>query len=85
MTCETMSQSDAALARAMESPCIGVCEIDLVSGFCRGCGRKTKEIAAWSVLNAQQRAEIIAQLPGRLPLTRRRQGGRRGRQRSSSA
>ena len=65
------------MARALQSPCIGVCEIDLVSGFCRGCGRKTEEIAAWTILDARQREEILALLPARLPLTRRRQGGRR--------
>ena len=69
--------AEEELARAMQSPCIGVCEIDLISGFCRGCGRDSKEIAAWGILDARQRREILAQLPARLPLTRRRQGGRR--------
>ena len=60
-----------------DSPCIGVCEIDLPSGFCRGCGRKAQEIAAWRTLDSQQRQEILEQLPARLPLTRKRRGGRR--------
>ena len=69
--------AEEELARAMQSPCIGVCEIDLISGFCKGCGRNTGEIAAWRTLDAPAREAILAQLPARLPLTRRRQGGRR--------
>ena len=69
--------AEEELARALQSPCIGVCEIDLVSGFCKGCGRKASEIAAWRTLDAPAREAILAQLPARLPLTRRRQGGRR--------
>ena len=72
-----MTAEEEQLARAQESPCIGVCEIDLASGFCRGCGRTAGEIAAWGGLDAQRRREIRASLPERLPLTRRRQGGRR--------
>ncbi|HAH11902.1 MAG TPA: DUF1289 domain-containing protein, partial [Alphaproteobacteria bacterium] len=31
----------------MESPCIRVCTIEPVSGYCRGCGRTMPEIAQW--------------------------------------
>ena len=68
-----------ALRLAMSSPCIGVCELDAASGFCRGCGRRGEEIAAWGIFSDAQRQAILAQLPARLPLTRRRRGGRQAR------
>ncbi|MCY4034028.1 MAG: DUF1289 domain-containing protein [Hyphomicrobiales bacterium] len=68
-------KSDNDLETRIESPCIGVCEIDMTSGFCKGCGRKSGEISAWRSLEPQQRQEILEQLPARLPLTRKRQGG----------
>ena len=70
---------EEALRLAMSSPCIGVCELDAVSGFCRGCGRRGEEIAAWGIFSEAQRQAILAQLPTRLPLTRRRRGGRQTR------
>ena len=31
----------------IESPCTSVCEIDLESGFCKGCSRTSDEIIGW--------------------------------------
>ncbi|MCY4031227.1 MAG: DUF1289 domain-containing protein [Hyphomicrobiales bacterium] len=74
-TAKVAVKPDDILETQIESPCIGVCEIDMASGFCRGCGRKSKEISAWRSLEPQQRQEILEQLPARLPLTRKRRGG----------
>ncbi|WP_354004901.1 DUF1289 domain-containing protein [Ramlibacter albus] len=46
------------------SPCMSVCRMDAVSGFCEGCFRTLDEIAAWSRLDdADKRAtwQLIAQ------------------------
>lgn len=47
------------------SPCIGVCVLDPVSGFCTGCARTLGEIAAWSSASEAQRRTIKAALPAR--------------------
>jgi len=46
------------------SPCVSVCRMDTVTGFCEGCFRTLDEIAAWSRLDdAGKRAtwQLIAQ------------------------
>lgn len=50
----------------METPCIKVCDIDVGSGLCRGCGRTRAEIARWSQLSSPDRRRIMTELPGRL-------------------
>lgn len=50
---------------SVASPCIGVCTIDEDSGFCLGCARSLKEVAAWKRLTEERRAEIVADLPHR--------------------
>ncbi|MEO8674997.1 MAG: DUF1289 domain-containing protein [Casimicrobiaceae bacterium] len=47
------------------SPCISVCEMDVVSGYCNGCLRTIDEIAAWSVLDAAGKRAVLAALPSR--------------------
>jgi len=47
------------------SPCVSVCEIVAATGLCAGCYRTLDEIAAWSVLDADERHAILAALPGR--------------------
>jgi len=47
------------------TPCIGVCEIDTATGLCTGCLRSVREIGAWSRLDNDARARIMATLPER--------------------
>jgi predicted Fe-S protein YdhL (DUF1289 family) len=47
------------------SPCISVCRIDEASGLCVGCLRTLDEIAAWSVLDDDERSAVLAMLPAR--------------------
>ncbi len=42
----------------LESPCIGVCQLD-AEQVCLGCGRRMKEIAAWSKADPKARREIL--------------------------
>ena len=46
------------------SPCISVCEM-LPAGVCAGCFRTLDEIALWSVLDAQDKRDVLALLPER--------------------
>lgn len=56
----------------MESPCILVCSIDDVTGYCFGCGRTRDEIGGWTLYTSEQRRAIMAALPARLETVERR-------------
>lgn len=64
-----------------DSPCIKVCVLDPVSGFCIGCGRTGEEIGAWLSMEEEARAALVARLPERLATmtSRTARGGRRAR------
>lgn len=51
--------------RAVATPCIQVCVVDGESGLCLGCFRTLAEIAGWGALDAETRARLMAELPGR--------------------
>ena len=51
--------------RAIATPCVKVCVVDGASGLCLGCYRTLQEIGGWSALTEDQRAAIMADLPGR--------------------
>lgn len=44
------------------SPCVGVCHMDPVSGWCEGCLRTLDEIAVWSLLDDAEKIEVCASL-----------------------
>ena len=50
---------------SIATPCTKVCIIDPVSGRCDGCGRTLAEISQWTALTDDERARIMATLPGR--------------------
>ncbi|MBL27461.1 MAG: DUF1289 domain-containing protein [Rhodospirillaceae bacterium] len=47
------------------SPCISVCRIDRVTGYCEGCGRTMTEIAEWLHYDPDRKRAIIAELEHR--------------------
>ena len=47
------------------SPCISVCVMDAAGELCLGCFRTLDEIAAWSILDADAKRTVLAQLPAR--------------------
>jgi uncharacterized protein len=49
----------------LETPCIEICEIDLRTGLCRGCGRSLDEVARWSEMSQEERHGVMAMLPAR--------------------
>jgi uncharacterized protein len=57
-----VSEADA---RRVESPCVGVCVIDELSGLCEGCLRTLPEIAGWGASSAAQRRQILAAIAER--------------------
>ena len=52
-------------AQSAASPCVSICRMDDASGLCVGCLRTLDEIAAWSVLDADDKRAVIAALPQR--------------------
>lgn len=64
------------------SPCIEVCVIHPAAGICAGCFRTADEIARWSKMSPRERDRIMAELPERAPMLKKRRGGRGGRGRA---
>lgn len=56
----------------IESPCILVCSVDMVTGYCFGCGRTREEIGGWIGMTPQQRRTVMDALPARLETVERR-------------
>jgi len=87
--------NDAQLiAEAEMSPCVGVCKIDMPTGWCYGCGRTNAEIADWQNYRVSFKQELIAPLADRVSklIVQRRTarnsdkaGGRRASRRSKVA
>ncbi len=59
------SPGACAQEEEVASPCINVCRMDAVSGYCEGCRRTLEEIACWSVYSAAEKRAVLAQLPSR--------------------
>ncbi len=49
------------------SPCIGVCRMNQISGWCDGCLRTSDEIAAWGKLADVDKFVLLKQLGQREP------------------
>ena len=62
----------------VESPCVKLCVLLPEARICLGCHRTVDEIARWSRMTSDERRVIMAALPARKPVERRR-GGREGR------
>ena len=58
----------------LETPCIDVCEIDVNTGLCAGCGRSIDEIANWTAMSREERRAIMAILPARQAQAARAKG-----------
>jgi predicted Fe-S protein YdhL (DUF1289 family) len=50
----------------IESPCKLICQLDLPSGLCLGCGRSREEIARWTQFTDEQRSRVMAKLDARM-------------------
>lgn len=59
-----------AAPEQIATPCVKICIIDGESGLCLGCRRTLPEIAAWTRMSAQERAEVMAGLGARRALIR---------------
>lgn len=48
------------------SPCVGICEMDETTGYCRGCARTGEEIAGWRDAPPALREAAWAAIPDRV-------------------
>ncbi len=75
-----MSEDDNLWQRdEIDSPCIQVCVVHPVERICTGCLRSIDEITQWSKMTNEERHQVVADLPNRAPLLRKRRGGRAAR------
>lgn len=66
----------------VSTPCVKICVIDQVTGFCIGCGRTGAEIAQWPFMPEDERITLMSALPDRLKnMTSREARGGRTRER----
>jgi len=63
----------------IESPCVKICVLHPAVGLCTGCLRTGDEIARWSAMTPGERRAVMAELPSRRSVLRKRRGGRAGR------
>jgi len=68
----------------VDSPCVKICVIHQKAGICAGCYRTLAEIADWSGMSPEERGTLMAVLPERAGLLKKRRGGREARLRSGS-
>jgi uncharacterized protein len=61
------------------SPCVKLCVVHPDARICVGCLRTIDEISRWSKLTHDERAVVMAELPGRAPQLAKRRGGRMAR------
>ena len=60
-----MSERPSGPPAPIKTPCIKVCVVDGESGLCLGCYRQLQEVAGWARFTDDERAAIMADLPGR--------------------
>ena len=53
------------LASGPASPCISVCQMDPMTGYCIGCTRTIDEIRDWIISNPDERHAILAKIAER--------------------
>lgn len=63
----------------VESPCIKICVVHPEARLCTGCLRSIDEIGRWSRMSAEERRQIMTELPSRMGQLTKRRGGRAAR------
>ena len=50
---------------SVASPCVAICQIDSATDLCVGCSRSVGEVTDWSLLTAEEKRGVLAELPER--------------------
>ena len=62
-----------------QSPCVRICVVHPETRLCTGCARTLDEIAQWPRMTPEARADVLAELPSREAIPKKRRGGRAAR------
>lgn len=79
MTERATLKDDIWSRNEIESPCVKICVVHPETRLCTGCLRTIDEIGAWSKMTPEARREVMADLPSRGGLLKKRRGGRAAR------
>ncbi len=52
-------------SRDVPSPCVNVCQMDPVSGLCRGCMRTIEEIGGWMDFSNPEKLAVLEKIEAR--------------------
>ena len=53
------TEDPVLLAQMINSPCVGVCVLNAVTGLCNGCWRSVEEISNWRTMPRVARLEVL--------------------------
>ena len=59
------AEDPVLLNQMLVSPCVGVCVLNAVTGFCQGCWRSVEEISNWRTMPRDRRMEVLKRLAER--------------------
>jgi uncharacterized protein len=51
---------------AIRTPCVGICELVVPWGICKGCGRTESELGAWAGMSDDERDQVMLDCDARL-------------------
>jgi uncharacterized protein len=51
---------------SIRTPCVGICELAVPWGMCKGCGRTESELGAWVGMSDQERDQVMLDCDARL-------------------
>ena len=51
---------------SIKTPCVGICELVVPWGICKGCGRTESELGAWMGISDEERERIMEECDSRL-------------------
>jgi uncharacterized protein len=51
---------------SIKTPCVGICELVVPWGICKGCGRTESELGAWVGMSDDERDQVILDCDARL-------------------
>ncbi len=68
---------------AIKSPCISVCTVDGLSGYCLGCYRTLKEISNWWVMDDDSRDTVMAERDNREQIAKDKRAAWAARQKAA--
>lgn len=80
-----MTEVPATDEHALPSPCVSVCELDAITGLCKGCWRTVDEIGGWSALDNPGKLAVLERLRERRRASGLAGGRRVNRRRADEA